>query len=47
MVDFYAQRLRAGDCALTAFLLSSEAALSGAESTKHMQAQVIYFSFQF
>ncbi|CAN1201086.1 Putative 3,4-dihydroxy-2-butanone kinase [Linum perenne] len=33
------QRLRAGDDPITAFLLSSEAALSGAESTKSMQAQ--------
>ncbi|XP_043695836.1 putative 3,4-dihydroxy-2-butanone kinase isoform X1 [Telopea speciosissima] len=33
------ERLDAGDDPSTAFLLSSEAALSGAESTKHMQAQ--------
>ncbi|KAL5545123.1 hypothetical protein UlMin_008907 [Ulmus minor] len=33
------ERLNAGDDPVTAFLLSSEAALSGAESTKHMQAQ--------
>ncbi|XP_042480890.1 putative 3,4-dihydroxy-2-butanone kinase [Macadamia integrifolia] len=33
------QRLDAGDDPTTAFLLSSEAALSGAESTKQMQAQ--------
>ncbi|PON97516.1 Dihydroxyacetone kinase [Trema orientale] len=32
-------RLNAGDDPVTAFLLSSEAALAGAESTKHMQAQ--------
>ncbi|BFG33248.1 hypothetical protein CerSpe_195220 [Prunus speciosa] len=33
------ERLKAGDDPATAFLLSSEAALDGAESTKHMQAQ--------
>ncbi|XP_072971719.1 putative 3,4-dihydroxy-2-butanone kinase [Typha angustifolia] len=33
------ERLDAGDDPLTAFHLSSEAALIGAESTKHMQAQ--------
>ncbi|VVA19578.1 PREDICTED: dihydroxyacetone kinase [Prunus dulcis] len=33
------ERLKAGDDPATAFLLSSEAALAGAESTKHMQAQ--------
>ncbi|KAE8681522.1 hypothetical protein F3Y22_tig00111330pilonHSYRG01263 [Hibiscus syriacus] len=32
-------RLAAGDDSSTAFVLSSEAALSGAESTKDMQAQ--------
>lgn len=35
------QRLDAGDDAVTAFVLSSEAAINGAESTKNMQAQVI------
>lgn len=38
---FCLQRLDAGDNPVTAFLLSSEAALAGAESTIHMQAQVI------
>nr|DAD36704.1 TPA_asm: hypothetical protein HUJ06_007345 [Nelumbo nucifera] len=33
------ERLDAGDDPVVAFVLSSEAALSGAESTKHMQAQ--------
>lgn len=33
------QRLDAEDDPVTAFVLSSEAALAGAESTKHMQAQ--------
>ncbi|KAL3574932.1 hypothetical protein D5086_023033 [Populus alba] len=33
------ERLNAGDDPCTAFLLSSEAAVAGAESTKHMQAQ--------
>lgn len=33
------ERLNAGDDPVAAFLLSSEAAQSGAESTKHMQAQ--------
>ncbi|XP_009360031.2 putative 3,4-dihydroxy-2-butanone kinase isoform X1 [Pyrus x bretschneideri] len=33
------ERLRAGDDPVTAFLLSSEAALGGAESTKNMQAE--------
>ncbi|XP_040998483.1 putative 3,4-dihydroxy-2-butanone kinase [Juglans microcarpa x Juglans regia] len=33
------ERLKAGDDPCTAFVLSSEAALAGAESTKHMQAQ--------
>ncbi|KAK9106589.1 hypothetical protein Syun_022600 [Stephania yunnanensis] len=33
------ERLNAGDDPCTAFLLSSEAAVSGAESTQHMQAQ--------
>ncbi|XP_015583579.2 putative 3,4-dihydroxy-2-butanone kinase [Ricinus communis] len=33
------ERLTAGDDPFTAFVLSSEAALAGAESTKHMQAQ--------
>lgn len=33
------ERLNAGDDAVTAFCLSSEAALDGAESTKNMQAQ--------
>lgn len=34
------QRLNAGDEPSTAFVLSSDAALAGAESTKNMQAQV-------
>lgn len=34
------QRLNAGDDPATAFVLSSEAAVAGAESTKDMQAQV-------
>lgn len=34
------QRLNAGDDPSTAFVLSSEAALAGAKSTQHMQAQV-------
>ncbi|CAN6577755.1 unnamed protein product [Malus baccata var. baccata] len=34
------ERLKAGDDPVTAFLLSSEAALDGAESTKNMEAQV-------
>lgn len=34
------QRLNAGDEPSTAFILSSEAAIAGAESTKHMLAQV-------
>lgn len=33
------ERLNAGDDPVDAFVLSSEAALTGAESTKHMQAQ--------
>ncbi|KAJ9141591.1 hypothetical protein P3X46_032108 [Hevea brasiliensis] len=33
------ERLNAGDDPFTAFVLSSEAALAGAESTRHMQAQ--------
>ncbi|KAJ9162585.1 hypothetical protein P3X46_022347 [Hevea brasiliensis] len=33
------ERLTAGDDPITAFILSSEAALAGAESTRHMQAQ--------
>ncbi|KAM5570320.1 putative 3,4-dihydroxy-2-butanone kinase [Rosa sericea] len=33
------ERLNAGDDPATAFILSSEAAVAGAESTKHMQAQ--------
>ncbi|KAL5748697.1 hypothetical protein ACOSQ2_025994 [Xanthoceras sorbifolium] len=33
------ERLSAGDDPSTAFVLSSEAAMAGAESTKHMQAQ--------
>ncbi|KAJ4755687.1 Dihydroxyacetone kinase [Rhynchospora pubera] len=33
------ERLDAGDDAVTAFILSSEAAMAGAESTKNMQAQ--------
>ncbi|XP_062173884.1 putative 3,4-dihydroxy-2-butanone kinase [Alnus glutinosa] len=33
------ERLNAGDVPHTAFVLSSEAALAGAEATKHMQAQ--------
>lgn len=40
MLNFQ-QRLAAGDNPLDAFILSSEAAVAGAESTKHMQAQVI------
>ncbi|KAJ6748935.1 DIHYDROXYACETONE KINASE [Salix purpurea] len=39
------ERLNAGDDPCTAFLLSSEAAVAGAESTKHMQAQVTFFFF--
>jgi len=39
---FHEQRLNAGDDPCTAFLLSSEAAVAGAESTKHMQAQVTF-----
>ena len=39
---FHEQKLDAGDDPLTAFLLSSEAAMYGAESTKDMHAQVIY-----
>lgn len=34
------QRLNSGDEPSAAFVLSSEAAIAGAESTKHMQAQV-------
>lgn len=34
------QRLDAEENPVTAFVLSSEAAVDGAESTKHMQAQV-------
>ncbi|CAK7324858.1 unnamed protein product [Dovyalis caffra] len=37
--DVLQERLNAGDDPCTAFLLSSEAAVAGAESTKHMQAQ--------
>lgn len=37
---FDKQRLNAGDDPASAFALSSEAAVAGAESTKHMQAQV-------
>lgn len=37
---FLIQRLNAGDDPTTAFLLSSEAAVAGAESTINMQAQV-------
>ena len=35
------QRLDAGDDPIDAFVLSSEAAVAGAESTIHMRAQVI------
>ena len=35
-----AQKLNSGEDPITAFVLSSEAALAGAESTKNMQAQV-------
>lgn len=38
---FHQQKLDAGEDPITAFVLSSEAALAGAESTKEMQAQVI------
>lgn len=37
------QRLTAGDDPVDCFVLSSEAALSGAEATKNMQAQVILY----
>jgi len=39
------QRLNAGDDPVDAFIISAEAASAGAESTKHMQAQVssLYF----
>lgn len=36
------QRLNAGDDSANAFVLSSEAAFAGAESTKQMQAQVTH-----
>ncbi|KAE8705343.1 putative 3,4-dihydroxy-2-butanone kinase [Hibiscus syriacus] len=39
------ERLTAGDDSSTAFVLSSEAALSGAESTKDMQAQAGWSSY--
>ncbi|XP_022736765.1 putative 3,4-dihydroxy-2-butanone kinase isoform X2 [Durio zibethinus] len=39
------ERLTAGDDSSTAFVLSSEAALAGAESTKHMQAQAGWSSY--
>lgn len=35
------QGLAAGNDPIDAFVLSADAALAGAESTKHMQAQVI------
>lgn len=35
------QRLASGNDPVDSFVLSAEAALAGAESTKHMQAQVI------
>lgn len=35
------QRLNAGDDPVDAFVISAEAASAGAESTKHMQAQVL------
>lgn len=34
------QRLNAGDDPVDAFIISADAASAGAESTKHMQAQV-------
>lgn len=42
MIYTYMQRLNAGDDPVNAFVLSSEAALSGAKSTKHMHAQVVF-----
>ncbi|CAK9138357.1 unnamed protein product, partial [Ilex paraguariensis] len=41
------ERLTAGDDPVDAFVLSSQAALDGAESTKHMQAQVTLDSMLF
>lgn len=41
LICLHEQRLDAGDDPVNAFVLSSEAALSGAEATKHMQPQVI------
>lgn len=43
----YKQRLAAGDDAVEAFVLSSQAAVDGAESTKDMQAQVAFFFYHF
>lgn len=37
---YWDQRLNAGDDPVDAFIISAEAASAGAESTKHMQAQV-------
>lgn len=42
MIYSYMQRLNTGDDPVDAFVISSEAALSGAESTKHMHAQVVF-----
>lgn len=44
---FHGQKLDAGDDPLTAFLVSSEAAMKGAESTRDMHAQVIQVSYLF
>lgn len=38
--DLASQKLNSGDDPCTAFVLSSEAALAGAQSTVDMQAQV-------
>ncbi|WCJ42157.1 Dihydroxyacetone kinase [Euphorbia peplus] len=38
-LEVLTEKLTTGENSLTAFILSSEAALAGAESTKHMQAQ--------
>lgn len=46
-IYLHLQRLNAGDGPCVAFVLSSEAALAGAESTKHMQAQVTFILFLF
>ena len=43
----YKQRLAAGDDAVEAFVLSSQAAVDGAESTKDMQAQVAFLFYHF